>query len=86
MEQNASNGTDHGTANNVLLLGGALKQQGILNAAPDLAHLDQGDLRYQLDFRSLYATILHDWLQADDQAHPGPPVRADQGAGLVLSD
>ncbi|PJJ54554.1 DUF1501 domain-containing protein [Hymenobacter chitinivorans] len=66
--QNASNGTDHGTANNVLLLGGGLRQKGILNDAPDLANLDQGDLKYQLDFRSVYATVLRDWLGADDQA------------------
>ncbi|UOQ72598.1 DUF1501 domain-containing protein [Hymenobacter cellulosilyticus] len=66
--QNASNGTDHGTANNVLLLGGGLRRQGILNAAPDLLNLDQGDLKYQLDFRSVYATVLRDWLGADDQA------------------
>ncbi|MBC8083067.1 MAG: DUF1501 domain-containing protein [Hymenobacter sp.] len=66
--QNASNGTDHGTANNVLLLGGGLKQKGVLNNAPDLQNLLDGDLRHQLDFRSLYATVLHDWLQADDNA------------------
>ncbi|GAA3923879.1 DUF1501 domain-containing protein [Hymenobacter algoricola] len=66
--QNASNGTDHGTANNVLLLGGGLRKKGILNAAPDLLNLDQGDLKHQLDFRSLYATVLHDWLGADDKA------------------
>ncbi|SHJ71073.1 Uncharacterized conserved protein, DUF1501 family [Hymenobacter daecheongensis DSM 21074] len=68
VEQNASNGTDHGTANNVLLLGGGLRRQGILNAAPDLQNLDQGDLKHQLDFRRIYATILHDWLGADDRA------------------
>ncbi|MCA8831832.1 DUF1501 domain-containing protein [Hymenobacter pini] len=68
VSQNASNGTDHGTANNVLLLGGGLKQKGILNTAPDLANLQDGDLRHQLDFRSLYATVLHDWLEADDAA------------------
>jgi uncharacterized protein (DUF1501 family) len=68
VQQNASNGTDHGTANNIMLLGGALRQKGILNAAPDLANLDQGDLRYQLDFRSVYATVLRDWLGADDKA------------------
>ncbi|MCC3157844.1 DUF1501 domain-containing protein [Hymenobacter sp. 15J16-1T3B] len=67
VSQNASNGTDHGTANNVLLLGGKLCQPGVANAAPDLANLDAGDLRYQLDFRSIYASILHDWLGADNQ-------------------
>ncbi|MVN76566.1 DUF1501 domain-containing protein [Hymenobacter sp. HMF4947] len=63
--QNASNGTDHGTANNVFLLSGALRKAGLLNPAASLADLDQGDLRYQLDFRSLYASILTDWLGAD---------------------
>src|SRR5207237_9993967 len=40
--QNASNGTDHGTANNVFLAGGALQKKGVVNDAPDLANLDQG--------------------------------------------
>ncbi|MBF9143205.1 DUF1501 domain-containing protein [Hymenobacter properus] len=64
--QNASNGTDHGTANNLFLAGGALQKKGVLNDAPDLANLDQGDLRHQVDFRSIYASVLHDWLGADD--------------------
>ena len=66
--QNASNGTDHGTANNVFLAGGALQKKGIINDAPDLANLDQGDLRHQVDFRSIYANVLKDWLGADDTA------------------
>ncbi|WP_046246932.1 DUF1501 domain-containing protein [Hymenobacter terrenus] len=66
--QNASNGTDHGTANNVFLAGGALQKKGIINDAPDLVNLDQGDLRHQVDFRSIYANILKDWLEADDTA------------------
>ncbi|MBD2769748.1 DUF1501 domain-containing protein [Hymenobacter sp. BT664] len=70
--QNASRGTDHGTANNVFLLGGALQRKGVLNEAPDLANLDQGDLRHQIDFRSIYAAILRDWLDADDTAILGP--------------
>ena len=64
--QNASNGTDHGTANNVFLAGGALQKKGVLNEAPDLLNLDQGDLKYQVDFRGIYATVLKDWLGADD--------------------
>ena len=72
--QNASNGTDHGTANNVFLLSGALRKPGLLNQPASLADLDQGDLRYQLDFRSLYASILTDWLGADDQLVLGPGV------------
>lgn len=45
VEQNASNGTDHGTANNVFLFGGKLKKPGIFNQAPDLVQLDNGDLK-----------------------------------------
>ncbi|TDN39744.1 DUF1501 domain-containing protein [Hymenobacter sp. UV11] len=79
--QNASNGTDHGTANNVFLLSGALRKPGLLNQPASLADLDQGDLRYQLDFRSLYASILTDWLGADGQLVLGPGV--EKLAGLV---
>src|SRR5947209_906934 len=46
VSQNASGGTDHGTANNMILLGGGLKQRGIINAMPDLNDLDEGDLKY----------------------------------------
>ena len=65
VQQNASFGTDHGTANNVFLIGGKLKQPGIVNAAPDLANLDKnGDLKYQVDFRSIYANVLDNWLDS----------------------
>ncbi len=62
VEQNGSGGTDHGTANNVFLMGGQLKKAGFYNAAPNLADLDQGDLKYQIDFRNIYASILDNWL------------------------
>ena len=58
VEQNASNGTDHGTANNIFLFGGKLKEKGIINSAPDLKNLDSGDLKYEVDFRQVYATVL----------------------------
>ena len=63
VNQNASNGTDHGTANNVFILGSALKQKGFYNAAPDLSNLDEGDIKYQIDFRNIYATLLNNWLK-----------------------
>ncbi|QHL88648.1 DUF1501 domain-containing protein [Nibribacter ruber] len=66
VQQNASNGTDHGTANNVFLLGGNLQKKGFYNGAPNLDTLDNGDLRYSIDFRDLYAVILRDWLKAND--------------------
>lgn len=66
VEQNASNGTDHGTANNILIYGGKLKKPGIYNEAPDLATLDNGDLKYQIDFRDVYATLLDKWLNVNN--------------------
>ncbi len=68
VSQNASNGTDHGTANNMFLLSGALKQKGLINPLPNLADLDEGDLKYNVDFKNVYATVLNKWLAADDKA------------------
>ncbi|MBS1737499.1 MAG: DUF1501 domain-containing protein [Bacteroidetes bacterium] len=65
--QNASGGTDHGTANNMFFIGGGLKKKGLLNNMPDLNNLNQGDLQYTIDFKSVYATLLHNWLEADDE-------------------
>ncbi|WP_290790495.1 DUF1501 domain-containing protein [Flavihumibacter sp. UBA7668] len=60
--QNASKGTDHGTANNMFFISGGLKQQGILNELDDLTSLRAGDLQYKIDFRRVYATVLERWL------------------------
>ena len=68
VEQNASNGTDHGTANNMFMISGGLKQKGILNPMPDLSDLNEGDLKYNVDFKNVYATILNKWLMADDKS------------------
>jgi uncharacterized protein (DUF1501 family) len=68
VKQNASNGTDHGTANNLYIMGGNLKKPGFYNEGPDLRNLDNGDLIYQVDFRNVYATILNQWLNADAPA------------------
>lgn len=65
--QNASGGTDHGTANNVFVISGALRKKGFLNSTPDLSKLDQGDLIHQLDFRSIYATLLNKWLEVPSE-------------------
>jgi uncharacterized protein (DUF1501 family) len=67
VSQNASGGTDHGTANNMMLISGGLKQKGIINELPDLSDLNEGDLKHKVDFKSVYATILNKWLNADDQ-------------------
>jgi uncharacterized protein (DUF1501 family) len=65
VSQNASGGTDHGTANNMMFLGGGLKKPGLLNLMPDLSDLQDGDLKYRVDFRQAYATLLKNWIEAD---------------------
>ncbi|MGJ8760143.1 DUF1501 domain-containing protein [Polaribacter sp. R2A056_3_33] len=69
VKQNESKGTDHGTANNVFVMGKNLKKQGLYNNLPNLGDLDKnGNLNYEIDFREIYATILDKWLQVDDVA------------------
>jgi uncharacterized protein (DUF1501 family) len=65
--QNASNGTDHGTANQVFLFGNKLKKKGFYNAAPNLTDLDDGDLKFTIDFRNIYADILKNWLETNPE-------------------
>jgi uncharacterized protein (DUF1501 family) len=65
--QNASNGTDHGTASSMFFIGGSLKKPGIYNNLPSLEDLDEGDLKYDKDFKQVYATVLDNWLEADSK-------------------
>lgn len=65
--QNASGGTDHGTANNVFVINGKLKKAGIYNELPNLSDLDEGDLKYTVDFRKIYATLLEKQLSVNSQ-------------------
>ena len=59
---NASDGTDHGTANPVLLIGDSVKG-GLYSEQPPLNNLDvNGNLQVTTDFRSVYAGLLHDVL------------------------
>ncbi|MEL6432025.1 MAG: DUF1501 domain-containing protein [Planctomycetota bacterium] len=59
--ENGSRGTDHGKGAPVLLLGGALPG-GQLGRVPDLAHLDDGDVPVDVDFRGVYRQLEEDWL------------------------
>jgi uncharacterized protein (DUF1501 family) len=61
--ENASRGTDHGAAAPMFLLGGKI-HPGFHGEAPCLKKLHNGDLIHTVDFRSIYATILENWLQA----------------------
>jgi hypothetical protein len=40
----------------------------MINELPDLGNLDEGDLKYNVDFKNVYASILNKWLKADDVA------------------
>ncbi len=59
--ENASHGTDHGTAAPVFLIGGAIRG-GLAGTTPSLTDLEDGDLKMNVDFRSVYAAILEHWL------------------------
>jgi uncharacterized protein (DUF1501 family) len=65
--ENGSQGTDHGEAAPLFMLGGPIKP-GFVGQFPDLApgKLHRGDVPFQMDFRRIYATVLRDWLKADD--------------------
>lgn len=68
VKQNGSAGTDHGSANNAFLIGKNLKKAGFYNEAPNLSDLDaNGDLRFTVDFREIYATLLDKWLEVNDR-------------------
>lgn len=62
VRENASAGTDHGAAGPMLLFGGGVKG-GMYGGAPDLEHLDDGDVVMKTDFRSVYASVLEHWLE-----------------------
>ncbi|MDO6738088.1 DUF1501 domain-containing protein [Wenyingzhuangia sp. 2_MG-2023] len=66
VEENAGAGTDHGAANNLFVLTENLKKPGAYNNVADLSNLDNnGDIKYEIDFRQVYATVLEKWLEAD---------------------
>ncbi|TXK85604.1 DUF1501 domain-containing protein [Paenibacillus sp. N3.4] len=67
VKENGSGGTDHGTAAPMFLLGGKIKG-GLYGAYPSLSNLDNGDLKYQVDFRSVYSTLIDKWLKGDTAA------------------
>ena len=78
--QNASGGTDHGAAAPMFLFGPSIaKKAGIVGRHPSLTDLDQGDLKYGLDFRNVYASILQEWLKT-----PSKPVLGRQFEPLPI--
>lgn len=65
--ENASDGTDHGTAGPVLVAGNKVKS-GLIGEHPSLTDLDNGDLKHHTDFRQVYAAVLEDWLSCPSES------------------
>jgi uncharacterized protein (DUF1501 family) len=61
VDENASRGTDHGAASVMFLVGEKVKG-GLAGRYPSLEMLGDGDLIFNTDFRSVYATLLDRWL------------------------
>ena len=78
VKENGSQGTDHGAAAPLFVLGDKVRG-GVQGGVPDLADLDDGDVRYRIDFRDVYASLLADWLAVDPT-----PVLGPRKAGLNL--
>src|SRR5262249_28495964 len=74
VQENGSQGTDHGSAGPVFLAGPGVKA-GVLGATPSLLDLQDGDLKMSVDFRRLYGGVLEDWL--------GLPSRPALGGGFA---
>lgn len=63
VDENASGGTDHGVAGPMLVLGESVKG-GLYGQQPSLTDLDENsDMKMHVDFRSVYATVLDDWMR-----------------------
>jgi uncharacterized protein (DUF1501 family) len=76
--ENASNGTDHGTAEPMFILGGGVRG-GLHGTYPSLSDLDRADLKFTTDFRSIYGSVLNGWLGA-----PSDEILGGSYTGLSL--
>src|SRR6187402_2113625 len=89
ISENGSAGTDHGAASVMMALGGGVRG-GIYGTAPNLTPTPDNptlenngaDVRYETDFRSVYAKVLDGWLGADSVAILGGDFRA--GAPAII--
>ena len=66
VSENANGGTDHGAAAPMFIVGNKVKA-GVLGQYPSLAPADlfQGDVKYNVDFRRVYAGVLENWLKTE---------------------
>jgi uncharacterized protein (DUF1501 family) len=87
--ENGSQGTDHGAAA-VMMAAGGLVRGGLYGTAPSLdpnpanptLENNGGDVRFETDFRSVYASVLDNWLGANSSAILGGDFRA--GAPAIV--
>ncbi len=77
VQENASQGTDHGAAAPVFFAGPNLSKP-VVGDLPSLTDLDDGDLKFHTDFRSVYATLLEKWFRSASQ-----PVLGQQFAPIM---
>jgi len=64
--ENASGGTDHGAAGPMMMVGKPVKG-GFYGPIPDLQNLADGDLKFAIDFRQVYATALDEWMGGESE-------------------
>jgi uncharacterized protein (DUF1501 family) len=89
ISENGSNGTDHGAASVMLAMGGKVRG-GLYGTAPNLStdpknptlENSAGDVRYETDFRSVYAQVIDGWLGADSRQLLGGDFRKN-GIGFI---
>ena len=67
VSENASEGTDHGTAGPMFVAGTKLNA-GLVGSHPSMDDLLDGDLKHHTDFRKVYASILNNWMGCDSEA------------------
>jgi uncharacterized protein (DUF1501 family) len=67
VEENASQGTDHGTAGPMFVVGKGVKG-GFHGDTPSLTNLDEGNLKMTTDFRRVYAPMIAEWMGYQDTA------------------
>lgn len=74
VRENASRGTDHGTAAPMFIVSDNVRET-VVGDHPSLTDLDQGDLKHQIDYRSVYAELLENWMHL-----PAGPIVGDEFA------
>ena len=74
VDQNASGGTDHGTAGPMFLFGDHVRP-GLLGEHPSMTRLNQNDLIHTVDFRNIYASVLENWMALDSREALGAAYR-----------